>query len=174
MKTFAKVLFVFSCLLFVASCSTKQAEGSNEEVQEQEFRNSLNSTDSLTVIRQGDSIMNILKAKNFDEAFNAIFELDSLGNVQSLSSERKRQLSRQFMFFPVNDFKMVDFKFNTSDQNIITYKIAIYDQNVSQSTQTTNFAFSPVKIDGKWYFTIRQAAMSDGHNVKSVESDSIE
>lgn len=176
MKNFSKLFFFLLVMtLILPSCTKESKKNENIEAQlEAEFRNSLNKEDSLRVVSLGDSVMNLFKENKIEQAISCISQLDTLGNIQSLDDSRRIKLVRQFKFFPVNDFKLVDFIFNTSDQNIITYKISFDANSVETSTSTTNFAFSPVKVDGIWYLTIRQSALSDGHNSKAEVESNIE
>lgn len=168
MKSFYK-LFAFILLAsFVVSCTTDKKEEAKDlsAQQEEDFRNSLGSQDSLTVVQLGDSIMSLLKAGNTEAAFANLYELDEAGNVAPLSDLRKKQLSRQFKMFPVQDFSRRDLLFNTAEQNIVTYDV-VFDQSTNSKT---SFALSPVKCQGTWYFTVRGSSTADGHNIKAEEA----
>lgn len=160
-KRFAFVLLAS----FVVSCTTEKKEEAKDlsAQQEEDFRNSLGSSDSLAVVQLGDSIMSLLKAGNQEAAFANLYELDEAGNISPLSDVRKKQLARQFKMFPVQDFSRRDLQFNTADQNIVTYDV-VFDQS---SNSKTSFALSPVKNQGSWYFTVRGSSTADGHNIKA-------
>lgn len=75
-------------------------------------------------------------------------------------------IRRQFSFFPVYDYTISNLVFNTSDQNIVSFKIAFEEAAPGKTPSITNFALSPVKVDGKWYLTVRESATGDGHNTE--------
>lgn len=169
MKRSFKFLFLVVVSLCAVACSqTKNETSSNNDAAEVDFRNSLGASDSLAVLQQGDSIMSLLKSGNMESAFANLFELSENGEVVALTDGRKKQLSRQFKIFPVQDFVRRDVQFNTAEQNIVTYDI-IFDQ---ANNARTSFALSPIKQGGAWYFTVRGASTADGHDMKSeVEAE---
>lgn len=165
MKRSFKFLFLVAVSLCVVACSqTKNETSSNNDAAENDFRNSLGASDSLAVLQQGDSIMSLIKSGDMESAFANLYELSEKGEVVALTDARKKQLSRQFKIFPVQDFTRRDVQFNTAEQNIVTYDV-IFDL---ANNAKTSFALSPIKQGGVWYFTVRGASTADGHDLKPV------
>ena len=160
---FAAVLAISGLFAACSSDNAKQPSATEASAQQEaDFRNSLGSQDSLAVVDLGTSVMELLKAGQMEEAFASLHELAEDGTVAPLSAERKKQLTRQFRMFPVQDYKLREVVFNTAEQNIVTYDI-VFDQAANAKT---SFALSPVK-QGSWYLTVRSTSTADGHDTKA-------
>lgn len=154
------------------SCSSNHSEEtpkSTSDLAEESFRSELTSLDSLSVINLADSIMNLFKKQQIDEAVKNIFELSNEGTISNLSASREKSIRRQFAMFPVYDYKITNLQFNTADQNLISFQIIFEEPIEGKSPSVTNFALSPVKNDGKWYMTIRQSSSGDGHDSWKID-----
>ena len=162
---FSYSLLFFSLLLFAACSVNKKSEGPAEK-EEREFRSGLNKSDSLQVLELSNSVMDLLKQQDYELAFAQFNVLDEGGNIMPLSSVETKRLMRRFSMFPVKEYKLRDFVFNTQSQNIVIYNVLFEEPEDGKPNSITTFGFSPVKYNGHWYLTIRDSATSDGHDVK--------
>lgn len=162
---FSYSLLFFSLLLFAACSVSKKPEDSSTK-EEREFRSGLNNSDSVQVLELSNSVMELLKQQDYELAFAQFNVLDDGGNVMPLSSVETKRLMRRFSMFPVKEYQLREFVFNTQSQNIVIYDVLFEEPEDGKTKSITTFGFSPVKYNGHWYLTIRGSATSDGHDVK--------
>lgn len=175
-KVFTSGLLLTIGLFAICSCSKSEKANNkaSDTIEEEAFRNTLSSTDSLNVLNLSDSLMTLFKQKDLDGATNLIYEFDEEGALHKVSVDRKKKLLRQFTMFPVYDYKISDLKFNTAEQNIVAFQIVFEEPQPGTIASTTSFALSPVKVDGNWYLTIRESATADGHNTQAITEEGVE
>lgn len=162
---FSTSLLFFSLLLLTA-CSVSKKPEDPAAKEEREFRSSLNGSDSIQVLELSNSVMEMLKQQDYELAFANFNVLDEGGNLMPLSASETKRLMRRFSLFPVKEYSLRNFEFNTQSQNIVIYDVLFEEPEDGKPKAITSFGFSPVKYNGNWYLTIRESATSDGHDVK--------
>lgn len=154
MKKFVYLSLVV--MFFVATaCSNKQK---TREEQVEEFRSSLTTEDSTTVVRMCDDAMEQLKAKKIDEVVASLYEYDdSLKQAKPLSETMAKRYNRKFKMYPVLDYKRQYFSFMLEGCNDVKYEVtfATAEQAGTDKPATTMFMFNPVKIDGEWKLCVK-------------------
>ena len=152
------VYLSFVVAFFVATaCSNKQK---TRDEQVEEFRSSLTTEDSTTVVRLCDDAMEQLKAKKIDEVIANLYEYDdSLKQVTPLSEAMAKRYSRKFKTYPVLDYKRQYFSFMLEGCNDVKYEVtfATAEQVGTDTPATTMFMFNPVKIDGVWKLCVKNS-----------------
>lgn len=144
--------------LFVATSCTNRQKTREEQVEE--FRSSLTTEDSTTVVRLCDDAMELLKAKKIDEVIAGLYEYDdSLKEVKPLSEQMARRLIRKFKMFPVLDYERQYFSFMLEGCNDVKYDVtfATAEQAGTEKPATTAYMFNPVKIGGEWKLCVKTA-----------------
>lgn len=145
------------------SCVDHKPKSSEEKAQEEhaEFVKELTSEDTAQMIKICNDCMNTLKSGHIDDAMKMLHLITPDGDLQPLSQEKEMQLKKNFKFFPVIDYKLDYFSFNTSGINDVKYTIEFFKKPEGDTTPNTiNFMFNPVKKDGKWYITVKEADQS--------------
>ena len=154
-----KTLFLsLVAFLFVATSCTNRQKTREEQVEE--FRSSLTTEDSTTVVRLCDDAMELLKAKKIDEVIAGLYEYDdSLKEVKPLSEQMARRLIRKFKMFPVLDYERQYFSFMLEGCNDVKYDVtfATAEQAGTEKPATTAYMFNPVKIGGEWKLCVKTA-----------------
>lgn len=132
---------------------------SGETMTEAErFKSGLTADDTTQMLKICNDCMDTLKAGRVEEALKVIYAADSVKGAVPLTPEQKQELRNTFRLFPVIDYRMVSFTFNTSGLNDVKYEIKFFEKEEGDPTPNmTAFMFNPVKHDGKWYLTVKQS-----------------
>lgn len=149
-------LLCFSLLVF-AACSNKQ-KSRQERVAE--FRNSLTSEDTTTMLRLCDDAMEQLKAKDYDKVLASMYEYsDSTQEVKPLSKETAARYRRIFRMFPVLEYVRKYYSFQLEGCNDVKYEVtfATAEQAGTAQPAKTGYMFNPVKVDGSWKLCVKTA-----------------
>lgn len=157
MKNISYIYLAVIFTFFFTACSNKQK---TREEQVEEFRSSLTTEDSTTVVRMCDDAMEQLKAKKIDEVVASLYEYnDSLKQVKPLSETMAKRYSRKFKMYPVLDYKRQYFSFMLEGCNDVKYEVtfATAEQVGTDNPATTMFMFNPVKIDGVWKLCVKNS-----------------
>lgn len=155
---------ILSALIFMmgvgALSSCKQQEKKVATESAEEFKSGLSATDTADVLAICDACMETLKAGNIDEAMQMIQMVDTNLNVAPLDELHEKKLRKTFKFFPVVNYRLEGIAFNTSGLNDVKYQIEFFEKTDSLDTtpNTIGFMFNPVKVDGKWVLTVKQAS----------------
>lgn len=160
MKNFRLANYLFFALTIglgvFASC--KQVQKPVSESAE-EFKNGLTATDTSDVVKLCDDCMNTLKAGEIDKALEMIQMVDTNMNVTPLDEASIKKLRKTFKFFPVVNYRLDKIAFNTSGLNDVKYIIEFTEAvEPGSAPSTIGFMFNPVKVDGKWVLTVKQAS----------------
>ena len=139
MKKLGWIFIVALTLGYVQiSCVDHKPKSSEQMVQEEHaaFVKELTSEDTVEMIKICNECMNTLKSGRIEVILN-------------------------FKFFPVIDYNLDYFSFNTSGVNDVKYTIEFFEKKDGDATPNTiNFMFNPVKKSGKWYITVKEADQS--------------
>lgn len=73
-----------------------------------------------------------------------------------MSEEKLKSLTKQFSLFPVLDQHLVDFKFGDAGDNLMRFKV-VFAKDENGNEDAINFGLNPIRKDGKWYLTVRNA-----------------
>lgn len=123
------------------------------------FKSGLTATDTAEVLKMCDACMQTLKEGKIDEALQMIQMVDTNLNVSPLDEGSQRKLRKTFKFFPVYNYRLDKIAFNTSGLNDVKYIIEFSEPNPDPNAapSTIGFMFNPVKKDGQWVLTVKQA-----------------
>lgn len=150
------VLSLLLCAFVLVSC------GKKKEVSESEaFRSTLTAEDTTAMLKICDDCMKSLKAGDIDAALAQLHLYDdSTRTVKPLSKEKEQELRKTFKFFPVHDYTIDYYTFTTEGVNDVKYRIEFFEKVDPQSPEsnTIGFMFNPVKVDGQWYLTVKEAS----------------
>ncbi len=145
---------LLACSLVFFSCGKKQPRDERAE-----FRSSLTKEDTTQMLALCDRCMETLKAGRTDEAL-AMLHLydDSTRTVLPLSEQKQRELRRTFKLFPVVNYSLVYYTFTTQGLNDVKYSVEFFEKPAGDPTPNSiGFMFNPVKVDGQWYLTVKEA-----------------
>lgn len=154
MKKFSIFFFVFLSTLIV-SCSKNKQQADQPSAHES-FVSGLSSQDTVIVKTLCEDFLLALKNNDKDKAFSILRSVDN-GSVVPPSSEQMAKISNQFSIFPVLDFHLKEFKIGEATDNICSYSI-VFDKDEQGKESTISFGFCPVKVNGEWYITVRNAS----------------
>ena len=147
--------FLIAVLLLIGISSCKD-KGKSAEINLNEFQEGLTASDSLKVVQLADSCMSFLKVGQFNNAFAMLCEYDdSTHTVLPLSEVTRNSYQKRFTIFPVVDYKLVYFTFCEEGLNDVKYEVTFSagGDNVSK----TYYMFNPVKVDGTWHLSVKNA-----------------
>lgn len=154
------ILFSLTLVMGAGILSSCKSEKKPATESAEEFKSGLTATDTTDVISLCDACMQTLKSGNIDEALEMIQMVDSNLNVLPLDEANIKRLRKTFKFFPVINYRLDKIAFNTSGLNDVKYQIEFFEKTDSLDTtpNTIGFMFNPVKVDGKWVLTVKQAS----------------
>ena len=148
-------LIFLSALLVFASCKTKPRTYGDVE---SDFRASLTYQDTLEVLMMGQNFMENLLAQNYDAAFDSLFVL---GNdvLYMASPEWKSELKSRYSSLPVQEYALASYFFSTPGINDLVYRYSVGGP-LTKDGPAFKVALNPVKVEGGWYLTIKDAHMA--------------
>lgn len=79
------------------------------------------------------------------------------GAILPMSDEKAQSLIKQFTLFPVLDNHLVDFQFGDAADNLMRFKV-VFAKDEQGKEDAINFGLNPIRKDGKWYLTVRNAS----------------
>ena len=153
--TVQTLLAAFSLLLVLTACGRKETVSEAEQ-----FRSELTREDTTQMLALCGQCMETLKQGKIDEALSQMrLYNDSTRTVSPLSAEKQAELRRTFRLFPVIDYKLDYYSFDVEGRNDVKYSIEFFKkENPDDPTPNTiGFMFNPVKVDGQWYVTVKEA-----------------
>ena len=164
-----KILAVLCTLCLLAACHNggrKNQKFNTFESAQASFAATITPADSAAVIAATEEFMSLVKSGEIDAALSHIYVVDNdtlfLPAPQSLAS-----IKSKFTLFPVLSYKMTDIAFQTSAINDVTYQYVFQEAAEGSNPATLKIAFNPVKVDGKWYLTLKDGNMTS----KSMQQD---
>ena len=106
-----------------------------------------------------DQCMETLKAGQVDKALSMLHLYDdSTRTVLPLSEQKERELRRTFKLFPVVKYTRAYYTFTTEGLNDVKYNIEFFEKEAGDPTPNSiGFMFNPVKVEGQWYLTVKEA-----------------
>lgn len=152
-KIFTAIAFIAA--IIICSCSSNKQE--NTASEHDVFASSLTTADTTRVISLCNAFLDYLKNNDKDSAFSLLYSLNENGDLVEPSNLDLAKLSNQFTLFPVRDYKIKSLQMGEELDNVCSYSI-IFNIDEQGKEDTINFGFCPVRIDGQWYLTIRNAS----------------
>lgn len=149
-------LFIISILgvSIFASCSKKDAAAPSAH---EEFVASLSSADTAEVLNLCQDFFAKLATGEKESALAMLSLSTDSGEVVAMTDEKLQSLTRQFTLFPVLDQHLVDYKFGDAADNLMRFKV-VFAKDEDGKEETINFGLNPIRKDGKWYLTVRNAS----------------
>lgn len=164
------ILFLFLLVISfvtIASCTSGKKKSRQQQIEE--FRSTLTSEDTVTMLKLCDDAMEKLKRKEIDNVLLSLFEYtDSTKEVKPLTDATAKRYKRMFTMFPVLEYKRNYFTFSLEGCNDVKYEIvfATAEQVGNSKPAKTHFMFNPVKIDGEWKLCVKTAADEIDRTIK--------
>ena len=118
----------------------------------------LTAEDTAQMLNLSRSCMDTLKAGHIDEALQMLYVMRD-GKAIPLPAEKEQQLRKNFKYFPVIDYTLDYYTFSNVDNNDVKFRIEFFKHTGpdDKTPNTIGFMFNPVKIDGTWYLTVKEA-----------------
>lgn len=153
-KYLLRLLYVSISILCFYSCGNKGSNSPRE--QKKDFSTTLSAADTAFVLKQTRECMECLKMGKIEEAIDMLSMLSDT-KISSLSEEAKQQLRKRCRLFPVLDYSLAYFSFIADTVNDVKYIVKFKEGTKNHKPNTIGFMFNPVKKDGQWHLTIKQA-----------------
>lgn len=158
MKT--KIITVSSCIVIcigmAISCSNNRTLKNTqlELTTSEKFINTLTHEDTLQVIALTNMCMDTLKAGKINQALKLIYYVkDTL--LLPLPLDKEQRLYNKFKRFPILNYKLDSYSFETPKNNTVKYQIEFTHKTNNNTPNTINFNFCPIKIDSAWYLSVK-------------------
>lgn len=158
MKKILAVLCTLSLLVACHNTGRKQQKFETFESAQAAFAATLTAEDSTAVTAATDEIMSLLQAGEIEAALSHIYVVND-NVLYRPDDESLLRLKSKFRNFPVLSYTMTDFAFQTSAINDVTYQY-VFEEIPGENPGTLRLCFNPVKIDGKWYITLKDGNMT--------------
>ncbi len=124
---------------------------------ERDFLAALTINDTLSVLSLGQNFMGALKAGEIDDALQDLCVVHE-NVLYHVADESLAQLKSRFRKFPVADYQLVSYSFSTPGINDLVYRYSISGE--LGSGPAMKLTFNPVKVEGSWYLTLKDAYTS--------------
>lgn len=143
-------------IALASSCGGQQSDRQDDSVDPvraelEKYLTSLTATDTAEVRELSERFLSNLQENRFDEAVSTLYQLDEAGNLEELDSATIATLRKRNLIFPVVNYTFDEVVFLSPDNNAVKYVVG-FDKEDSHAV--TQWAFNPVKNDGKWYLTL--------------------
>lgn len=157
-----KILVVLCTLCLLTAChnsGNRQKKMNTFESAQAAFIASITAEDSTAVKAAAEDVMSLLQAGNIDEALTRIYVVED-DVLYPLNDESLLRLKSKFTRFPVLSYTMTEMAFQTSAINDVTYQYVFAEGQDGSLPATLKLAFNPVKVEGQWYLTLKDAGMT--------------
>ena len=150
-----KSLFIFLAFAFaLVSCNRAPR---NYGEAEQRFVASLTQQDTVEVLKLGRDVMLGLRNGEADAAFSGLYMLDG-DELHPIDSASLSTMVQRFSGRPVRSYMISGLHFSTAANNDLSFRYSSSD-NIGNGS-ALKLMFNPVKVDGKWYLTLKNAFAS--------------
>lgn len=156
MKNLFYFVVLFCLTVSIASCSSNESKKEGPS-QHDLFVSSLTKADTTEVLELCEQFFAQLKAGEKEAAFSMLSLSNEEGEVIAMTDEKKQSLNRQFTLFPVLDNHIVDYTFGEAADNLVRFKV-VFGKDEQGKEDAINFGLNPIRKDGKWYLTVRNAS----------------
>lgn len=152
-NSYISMLF-FAAVIGFSACqnqpSKEQGKMKTLEDAETEFLQTLDKTDTSTVITQSKLFMEKLQAGNVEEAIDMLYILNNGLLLDTLTAEQKESYAKRFRTYPIRSYQLDYYSFSTQGNNDVKFS---YD--FTGKGARMNLMLNPVKIDTTWYLTMK-------------------
>ena len=155
-KIFSFCFALLSVSVIAVSCSSK-SESSAEVSSHDAFVSSLSSADTAEVLNLCQEFFTKLTAGDKESAINMLSLSNDSGMILPMTDEKIQSLTKQFTLFPVLDNHLVDYTFGDAADNLMRFKV-VFAKDEQGKEEAINFGLNPIRKDGKWYLTVRNAS----------------
>ena len=143
-------LFVGSLLLSVFLCGCKK-----DQPKSIEKPLILTTKDSTEIKNLCTQYMDLLKEKKYDEAFDMLYCVDTLQNLQKIPETQRQTMRSMFNVFPVLNYHLYEMKFVSEFDTKVRYNIEFFEKAPDDNRpNTTAIYLRPIRKDDKWYLTV--------------------
>ena len=146
---------VLSSVLFV-SCSSKEQQKTEVSAHDS-FVSSLSSADTAEVLNLCQEFFAKLQQGEKESAIGMLSLSNDSGMILPMTEEKIKSLTSQFTLFPVLDNHLVDYTFGDAADNLMRFKV-VFAKDEQGKEEAINFGLNPIRKDGKWYLTVRNAS----------------
>lgn len=150
-KGFKWSLFLISSFLLVSlsSCKKDQPKMTEKPLL------ILTAKDSTEIKNLCTQYMDLLKEKKYDEAFDMLYCVDTLQNLQKIPETQKQTMRSMFNVFPVLNYHLYEMKFVSEFDTKVRYNIEFFEKAPDDNRpNTTAIYLRPIRKDDKWYLTV--------------------
>ena len=152
MKNNLYTILAIAILAVFASCENKK-----EVDLRTDFQKELTAEDTTAMLQVADSCMELLKAAKLDEVLNLLVEYDdSTKSISPISEDMRDNYLRKFNLFPVLEYTRNYFSFKEEGLNDVRYDVTFGPEEAG--SPKTSYMFNPVKVDGKWYVSVKHSS----------------
>lgn len=163
-----KNLFLYIALIFFAiSCHNSAKKVVTYADAENVFLKGLTEKDTSSVLSMTDSFMENLAHGQIDSSLQMVNVLFS-DTLYMPSLNYRLELIRRFSLFPVLKYELVRYSFSTEGNNDVCYKYWFNEQQSSMK-----IVFNPVKVDDRWYLTLKDGSQSSKDMSASKQTHSL-
>ena len=149
------VILSFVGISVLTSCSKKQEKA--EPSAHDQFVASLTTADTTEVLNMCQDFFTKLSQGDKEGAIAMLSLSTDSGEVIAMTEEKIQQLTRQFTMFPVLDNHLVEYTFGEAADNLMKFKV-VFAKDEQGKEDAINFGLNPIRKDGKWYLTVRNAS----------------
>ena len=149
------VILSFVGISVLTSCSKKQEK--SEPSAHDQFVASLTTADTTEVLNMCQEFFTKLSQGDKEGAIAMLSLSTDSGEVIAMTDEKIQQLTRQFTMFPVLDNHLVEYTFGDAADNLMKFKV-VFAKDEQGKEDAINFGLNPIRKDGKWYLTVRNAS----------------
>lgn len=153
---FYSVILLFVGISVFSSCSSKKEDKIIPSSHDQ-FVSTLTSVDTTEVLNLCQEFFSKLTQGDKEGAIAMLSLSTDTGDLLDMNDDKKTQLTRQFTMFPVLDNHLVDYKFGDAADNLMRFKV-VFARDEQGKEEVINFGLNPIRKDGKWYLTVRNAS----------------
>ncbi len=155
-KIFYFILLTFVVISFFDSCTSKKEEKVEPSAHDQ-FVATLTDADTTEVLNMCQDFFTKLAAGDKEAAIGMLSLSNDSGVISPMTDEKAQSLIKQFTLFPVLDNHLVDFQFGDAADNLMRFKV-VFSKDEQGKEDAINFGLNPIRKDGKWYLTVRNAS----------------
>ena len=154
MRKIALFVFSFIFLSLITSCNNQKGK---EISAHDAFISSLTTADTTEVLNLCQDFFTKLNAGDKEAAVAMLSLSNDSGEVLPMTEEKALSLVRQFTLFPVLDNHLEDYIFGDAADNLMRFKV-VFAKDENGKEESINFGLNPIRKDGKWYLTVRNAS----------------
>lgn len=164
MRLFRYSCFIVLLSLCAASCSNKSKKEESYSLQPKMV---LEARDTTEVFNLTTKFLELLKAKQTDEAVAMLYFLDKEGHVVPLPDSLAERQKSVFRMFPVLSYKIDNIVFNTETDSQVKYTIEFFKKEPGDTRpNTTSFFVKPMRVEGVWHLTMFDSNTYNGGKTK--------